>query len=297
MASPLVSALVVNHNSKGRLKECLEAFFRSSDLPVEVVVVDCNSKDGSADGLESQFENLRVLRQRRNPGFVRASNLGVQECNGRFLLLLSPYLAPAPNCVGRLADQLLVRPDAGAVGPRLRRPDGSLNPDARRGFPTPATAFYRLTGLSRLFKRSRRFNGYHMGHVPETEAHEMEAGSAACLMLRRAAVDQVGFFDPAYGMNGADLDLCYRLRQGGWKVFYLPSALAVEMPGPQPRSARQRLLYQFHQSMWTFHHKHYAEDMPAFANGLVWASIWARWAALSAVDSLRRARARPALRA
>ena len=274
MASPLVSALVVNHNSKGRLKECLEAFFRSSDLPVEVVVVDCNSKDGSADGLESQFENLRVLRQRRNPGFVRASNLGVQECNGRFLLLLSPYLAPAPNCVGRLADQLLVRPDAGAVGPRLRRPDGSLNPDARRGFPTPATAFYRLT-----------------------EAHEMEAGSAACLMLRRAAVDQVGFFDPAYGMNGADLDLCYRLRQGGWKVFYLPSAVAVEMPGPQPRSARQRLLYQFHQSMWTFHHKHYAEDMPAFANGLVWASIWARWAALSAVDSLRRARARPALRA
>src|SRR5439155_10292509 len=85
MASPLVSALVVNHNTKGRLKECLEAFYKSSDVPVEVVVVDCNSKDGSADGLEGRFENVRVLRQRRNPGFVRASNLGVQECNGRFV--------------------------------------------------------------------------------------------------------------------------------------------------------------------------------------------------------------------
>ena len=297
MATPLVSALVVNHNSRGRLKQCLEAFFKSSDVPVEVVVVDCNSKDGSADGVETEFENVRVLRQRRNPGFVRASSLGIQECNGRFVLLLSPYVSVAPNCVGRLADHLLVRPDAGAVGPRLRRADGNLDHDARRGFPTPATAFYRLTGLSRVFRRSRRFNGYHMGHVAETETHEMDAGNAACLMLRRAAVDQVGFFDPAYGMNGADLDLCYRLKQGGWKVFYLPSALAVEMDGGQPRSARQRLLYQFHQSMWTFHHKHYAEDMPAFANGLVWASIWARWAALSAVDGLKRARARSALHA
>jgi GT2 family glycosyltransferase len=294
MATPMVSALVVNHNTRGRLKECLQAFFKSTDVPVEVVVVDCNSKDGSADGLESEFENVRVLRQRRNPGFVRASNLGAQECNGRFVLLLSPLVAVGPNCVGRLADHLLVRPDAGAVGPRLRKPDGSLDLDARRGFPTPATAFYRLTGLSALFKHSRRFNAYHMGYVEETEAHEIDAGNAACLMLRRAAVDQVGFFDPAYGMNGADLDLCYRLKQGGWKVFYLPSALAVETEAAQPRSTRQRLLYQFHQSMWTFHHKHYAEDMPAFANGLVWASIWARWAALSAVDGVRRVRARPA---
>ena len=160
MASPLVSALVVNHNTKGRLKECLEAFYKSSDVPVEVVVVDCNSKDGSADGLESEFETVRVLRQRRNPGFVRASNLGIQECNGRFVLLLSPHVAVAASSVGRMADHLLVRPDSGAVGPRIRRADGSLNPDARRGFPTPATAFYRLTGLNRLFKGSRRFNGF-----------------------------------------------------------------------------------------------------------------------------------------
>jgi GT2 family glycosyltransferase len=288
MASPLVSALVVNHNSKEGLRESLRAFFKSSDVPAEVVVVDSNSKDGSADRLEDEFEGVRVLRQRRNSGFVRAANLGLQECNGRFLLLLSPQVAVAPACVGRLADFLLVRPDAGAVGPRVRRPDGSLDPDARRGFPTPATAFYRLTGLNRAFKHSRRFNRYQMGHLPETEVHEMEAGSAACLMLRRAAVDQVGFFDPSYGMNGADLDLCYRLKQGGWKVFYLPTALAVEMKESAPRSARRRLDYQFHQSMWTFHHKHYAEDMPAFANGLVWASIWARWAARSAMDGVRQ---------
>jgi GT2 family glycosyltransferase len=288
VSAPLVSALVVNHDSGAHLRECLQAFFNSSDVPVEVVVVDGNSKDGSADGLEDDLENVRVLRQRRNTGFVRAANVGLQECRGRFVLLLNPRVTVAAACVSRLADFMLVRPDAGAVGPRVRRPDGSLEPDARRGFPTPATAFYRLAGLSRAFRNSRRFNRYEMGHLPETEVHEMEAGTAACLMLRRAAVDQVGFLDPAYGMNGADLDLCYRLKQGGWKVFYLPTALAVEMKAAEPPAVRQRLSYQFHRSMWTFHHKHYAEDMPAFANGLVWASIWARWAALTAVDEVRQ---------
>jgi GT2 family glycosyltransferase len=231
---------------------------------------------------------VRVLRQHRNPGFARAANLGVQECNGRFVLLLSPDVTVAPACVGRLADFLLVRPDAGAVGPRIRRPDGSLEPDARRGFPAPATAFYRITGLSQAFKHSRRFNGYRMGHRAETEVHEIDAGSGACLMLRRTAVDQVGFLDPSYGMSGADLDLCYRLKLGGWKIFYLPTALAVEMRKSEPPSVQRKLRYQLHQSMWTFHHKHYAEDMPAFANGLVWASIWARWAAVTAIDSARR---------
>jgi GT2 family glycosyltransferase len=288
MATPLVSALIVNHNSGGHLRECVDAFFKSSDVPVEVVVVDSNSKDGSPEGLEREFEGVRVLHQRRNTGFVRAANVGLQECHGRFVLLLSPHVTVAPACAGRLADFLLVRPDAGAVGPRVRRTDGSLDPDARRGFPTPATAFYRLTGLSHAFRHSRRFNRYELGHLAETEVHEMEAGTAACLMLRRAAIDQVGFLDPAYGMNGADLDLCYRLKQGGWKVFYLPTALAVRAKAPEPPSVRQRLNYQFSQSMWTFHHKHYAEDMPAFANGLVWASIWARWAALSAADGVRR---------
>jgi len=292
MPTPLVSALVVNHNTKERLKECLRAFFNSTDVPVEVVVVDCNSKDGSADGLETEFESTRVLKQHRNPGFVRAANLGMQECRGRFVLLLSPQVAVGPACVGRLADFLLVRPDAGAVGPRLRRGDGSIDTDARRGFPTPGTSFYRLTGLNRVFNKSRRFNGYQMGHLPETEVHEIDAGSADCLMLRRAAVDQVGFFDPSYGMDGADLDLCYRLKQGGWKVFYLPTAMAVEMYQRAMRSNGHRELYQFHRSMWTFHHKHYAEDMPAFANGVVWATIWARWAALSAAGRLKALPAR-----
>ena len=281
-SKPLVSALIVSYNVKDLLLDTLRAFYASSDVPVEAVVVDNASRDGSADAVEAEFPQAKVIRQSKNIGFGKANNLGLQRCEGRFVLLLNPDVTVLENCVGRLADFLLVRPDAGAVGPRLRRPDGRIDLAARRGFPTPATAFYRLSGLSRLFPHSSRFSRYNMGHISDQEVHEIDSGTAACLMVRRAAVDKVGFFDPDYFMYGEDLDLCYRLKMGGWKVFYLPSAEAVHFKGASTMQSTRRMLYEFHSAMWVFHHKHYAEDLPAFANGLVWASIWGRWAALSA---------------
>ncbi len=285
---PLVSALIVSYNVRDLLVDCLRAFFASSEVPVEAVVVDNASRDGSADAVEREFPQVKLLRQERNVGYGRANNAGLQECEGRFILLLNPDVTVGPGCVDKLADFLLVRPDVGAVGPRVQRPDGSLDLACRRGFPTPASAFYRLSGLSRVFQKSPRFNRYNMGHIPDTETHEIDAGTGACLMLRRAAVDQAGFFDPDYFMYGEDIDLCFRLKQGGWKVYYLPAATAVHLKGMATRQATRRMLYEFHSAMWTFHHKHYAGDMPAFANGLVWASIWARWAALAVKSAITK---------
>jgi GT2 family glycosyltransferase len=279
---PLVSALIVSYNVRDLLVDSLRAFYASSDVPVEAVVVDNASRDGSAEAIEKEFPQARLIRQPRNVGYGRANNAGLQECTGRFVLLLNPDVTVGEGCVGKLADFLLVRPDVGAVSPRLLRPDGTLDLAARRGFPTPSTAFYRLAGLSRLFPKSARFNRYNMGHQLDTETHEIDSGTGACLMLRRAAVDRVGFFDPDFFMYGEDIDLCFRLKLGGWKVFYLPTAVAIHLKGQSTQQATRRMLYEFHSAMWTFHHKHYAEDMPAFANGLVWASIWARWAVLSA---------------
>jgi GT2 family glycosyltransferase len=268
------------------LLDSLQAFFSGSEDPVEAVVVDNASRDGSADAVAERFPEVKLVRQTRNVGYGKANNIGLQECEGRFILLLNPDVTVAEGSVGKLADFLLVRPDVGAVGPRLLRPEGMPDLAARRGFPTPATAFYRLAGLSKAFPKSRRFNRYNMGFLPDSEVHEIDAGTGACLMLRRAAIDRVGFFDPDYFMYGEDLDLCYRLRLGGWKIYYVPTATAVHLKGASTRQATKRMLYEFHSAMWTFHYKHYAEEYPAFANGLVWASIWARWAVLAARASV-----------
>jgi len=283
---PLVSALIVSYNVKPLLLKSLEALYAHADVPIEAVVVDNASTDGSAAAVASEFPEAVVLQQSRNLGFGRANNVGLERCQGRFVMLLNPDVTVNPQAVGRMADFLITRPDAAAVGPRLLFPDGRLDPDARRSFPVPSTLFYRTVGLSRVFPRSRVFGRHNMGHVPETEVHEMDAGTAACLMFRMTALDRVGFFDPRYFMYGEDLDLCYRLKLGGWKIFYLPSASAIHHKGAATRQAQRKMLYERHRAMWSYHMKHHADEIPAFANGLVWAQIWGRWAASAMRDTV-----------
>lgn len=276
---PQVSVLIVSYNVKDLLIECLDALFQSRDVELEVVVVDNASSDGSADAVEGRYP-IRVVRMQSNVGFGRANNAGLSHCNGRYILLLNPDVKLQPDCIAHLADFLLVRSEAGAVGPRLLRTDGSLDRAARRSFPTPEVALYRILGLSRLFPRSERFARYNLGYLREDQLHEMDSGTGACLLIRRAAIERVGFFDPDFFMYGEDLDLCYRIKEGGWKIYYLPTAVAVHVKGAASRQDTQRMLWEFHSSMWTFHDKHFADDLPAFGNGIIWAAIWVRWLVL-----------------
>jgi GT2 family glycosyltransferase len=132
-----------------------------------------------------------------------------------------------------------------------------------------------------------------MGHVPESDDHEMDAGSAACLMLRRSALDRVGFFDPRYFLSGEDLDLCYRLKLGGWKIFYVPSATATHHLKPASPERRRQQSYERYRAMWAYHFKHHSEGVSAFGNGLVWAQIWGRYVAERVRDTMKGNR-RPA---
>src|SRR6202521_3960166 len=163
-SKPIVSALIVSRNSKEELLQCLQAFFASADVPVEGVVVDNDSSDGSAAAVTDEFPQATVLVQSKNLGYGRAANVGLERCQGRFILLLSTDVVVDPQCVGRLADFLLTRPDAGAVGPRLLLANGKLDPDARRAFPIPSTLFFQTVGLSKLFPKSPRFGLQHMGY-------------------------------------------------------------------------------------------------------------------------------------
>ncbi len=286
-SAPLVSVIIVSYNTRDVLQQCIDAVETATEVPHEVIVVDNGSRDGSAEAVEQRFPDAVVIRQ-QNVGFGRGNNAGLQQAGGRFVLLLNSDVLVRPRCVDQLADYLLVHPEVGAVGPRLIRPNGELDLACKRGFPTPRASFFRVVGLSRLFPGSRFFNAYNLGYLDEREEHEIDAGTGACLLVRRSTIDQVGFFDPDFFMYGEDLDLCFRIKEGGWRVVYLPAAQAVHLKGQSTRQATNRMLFAFHSAMWTFHSKHYAADLSAFPNGLVWASIWGRWAVLRARAAVTR---------
>jgi GT2 family glycosyltransferase len=282
--------VIVSFNVREHLLDALRALYASSDVSIEASVIDNASSDGSADAAAAAFPQATVVRNDTNLGFGKASNVGIERTRGEFLLLLNPDVMVEQTCIRTLADFMLANPKAGAVGPRLARPDGRLDLASRRGFPTPRAAFYRLILLSRLFPRSPRFNRYNMGYMPADQVHEIDAGTAACLMIRRSAIEQVGPFDPDYFMYGEDLDLCFRLKQAGWKIFYAPAAAATHIKGASSRQATSAMLREFHRAMWIFHRKHYASGLSGPANGLVWLGIWGRWALLSLRAKLNRDR-------
>ena len=276
-----VSALIVSFNVRNYVLDTLRALYLTTGSDTEAIVIDNASSDGTAKAIQEAFPQARVIALTENVGFGRANNAGFKESHGEFVLLLNPDVMVDENCVDRLATFLAANPEAGAAGPRLVRPDGRPDLAARRAFPSPLAALYRFTGLSRLFPRSSRFNRYNLGAISPETVHEIDAGTAACLLVRRAALDKVGLFDPEFFMYGEDLDLCFRLRKGGWKIFYLPDAVAVHVKGTSTRQATQKMLYEFHRAMWIFHKKHYAPESPAIVNGGIWLAIWARWAAVS----------------
>jgi GT2 family glycosyltransferase len=282
VAEGLVSALIVSYNVRDLLLQTLQALYSGTRRPVEAVVVDNASQDGSAEAVGAEFPKATLITLGRNLGFGRANNVGLEACHGDYLLLLNPDVQLRPGCLDSLAAFLDERAEAGAVSPRLERPDGRLDLAARRAFPAPAAALYRLFGLSRLFPGSPRFNRYNLGHLPPDQLQEIDSGTAACLLVRRAAIEQAGFFDPDFFMYGEDLDLCYRIKLAGYKVFYLPEAVAIHVKGASTRQASGRMLFEFHRAMWLFYRKHYAGGQPPPLKGLTWLLIWSRWALLAA---------------
>lgn len=283
-----VSALIVSYNVRPYLLETLRAYYSTRGAEAEAIVVDNASSDGTPDAVRQAFPQTVVVALKENVGFGRANNKALEQSRGEFVLLLNPDVVLQDSCVDRLAQFLAANPQAGAAGPRLVRPDGRPDLAARRAFPSPLAALYRFTGLSRVFRDSPRFNRYNLGSISADSAHEIDAGTAACLLVRRAAVDKVGFFDPDFFMFGEDLDLCYRLREGGWKIYYVPDAVAIHVKGTSTRQATQPMLYEFHRAMWTFHKKHYARKTPGVLNALIWLGIWARWALLSVIARITR---------
>jgi len=236
------AVVVVNWNTRAELAECLRAVRREAErLPLEIVVVDNASADGSADMVAADFPSVKLIRNPVNAGFARAANIALRSIMKRggveFLLLLNPDAMVRPGAVEELVRHLESRPEAGACAPALLLPDGQFQAGAGGFLPAIGTAFVHFFFLSRLFPRRRRSLFLHQAaFAGSTEPAEVEWLSGACLLARRQAVEEVGLLDERYFLYAEDIEWCARMKRRGWRLHYLPWVAAVHGHGMSSRA-------------------------------------------------------------
>ena len=280
-----IAIVIVSYNVRDLLRDCLRSLDAAAPRSaLDVWVVDNASRDGSVEMVRAEFPAVRVIVSEHNGGYAYANNLALRQALGLgtsdlgreeaapspdYALLLNPDTVVPPGALDTLVDFLEAQPGVGACGPKLVMADGSLDVACRRSFPTPEVAFYRMAGLSKLFPRSPRFGRYNMSYLDPDTQTEVDSVVGACMLVRAAVVREVGLLDETFFMYGEDLDWAYRIKQLGWKIMYVPSAIVHHYKRASSTQRPFRSIHAFYDAMRVFHRKHYAATTPAPLNWLI----------------------------
>lgn len=252
-----LSITICSWNTREDLRACLASLERVRDeAQFGVIVVDNASADGSADMTAQEFPWVRLIRSETNLGFTKGHNLAMKEANGRILMPLNSDTIVHDGALAKIVAFMGEHLDVGVLGPKLLNPDGSLQFSCRR-FPTPMAALFRNTPLGKLFPNNRYAREYLMQEWPHDEPREVDWVSGAAMCIRREAYEQLGGFDETFFMFLEDVDVCYRAWQLGYKVMYFPDAVITHAIGKSTDKAANRMIRQFHKSMYLFYRKHY----------------------------------------
>ncbi len=253
-----LSIIIVNYNSGEHLKRCLASLKDASpQWTYEIVVVDNASKDGDLTGLQKAHPEVHLIKNSKNVGFAKANNQAITQVRGKYILLLNPDTLILKNGLEQLVKFMEDHSEAGAAGPVLLNPDGTRQPSCRR-FPTPTNVFFgRNSLLTRWFPRNPLSQSYLLMDLDGQKPVEVDWVMGACMILRHEAFQNVGGFDEIFFLFVEDADLCYRLRQKGWKTYFVPEAQAIHEYGVSMRYRRRLSMKEHNIGMYRFFLKHY----------------------------------------
>lgn len=258
-----VSVVVVTWNASEHIEQCLE-----SVRGYETVVVDNGSTDGTAAYVRERFPEVRVIEQ-ENLGMGAGNNAGILATDRSFVFLLNSDAWPAPGAIDALVEFAESRRDAAVVGPRLRNADGSVQRSVR-GDPTLWRLATEYLYLRKIAPGSSRLNAFYGGGFAHDEVREVESLQGAALLVRRAAIDEVGTFDEAFFMFSEETDWLYRFRRAGWNVLFFPGAEVTHLGGA---SHGGRLYVENLRGILRFLQKHRGEREAARARVLLLVSL------------------------
>jgi N-acetylglucosaminyl-diphospho-decaprenol L-rhamnosyltransferase len=227
MADYDLSIILVSWNTCDLLRQCLTSIFQSAGgLKLQLLIVDNASTDDSVEMVHREFPQVRVIRNAHNVGFAPANNQALPECSAELVLLLNPDTVLLDQALADLIQFLRHHPNVGAVGPKLVHPRVGLRVLGCGNQPTLWTIFTHYSFLSSLIPSFKAFEGIHLFvGIHDRRIREVEWISGACLLARKAALIDVRGLCENWFMYAEDWDLCARLRNKGWKIIHLPSAV------------------------------------------------------------------------
>lgn len=226
-----LSIIIVNWNSQVYLKQCIASIVDAKcKSQYEIVVIDGGSFDGCGEMLQQFYPHVRFIQSDRNLGFAKANNVAFKASRGDLVLFLNPDTEVVGPAIDILRDQLEQLPKAGVIGCKLLNADGSVQTSCIQSFPTILNQLLNSEVLMALFPKSRLW-GMKPLFSTSNEPAEVEVLSGACMMIRRALFEQIGQFSEDYFMYAEDLDLCFKVRQAGYKNYYVPDATILHFGG------------------------------------------------------------------
>ena len=258
MSQPLISVILVNYNSGQALLDCLGDLAREAErAPLEILVVDNASSDGSLGAARQAHPEHVYLENRINLGFARACNQALELAGGDFFMLLNPDTRVEDGAVFALGNYLAEHPRVGALGPKILDPGGEVQLSARSAQGPATLLFHRYSLLTRLFPDNALSRRYLLSDWNHDSHREVDWLSGAALMVRREAVKAAGPMDGGFFLFHEDVDWCKRIKESGFQVVYWPGAAIIHEIGISKDKGSFVLLRIRHRSMIRFVHKHY----------------------------------------
>lgn len=254
-----LSVIIVNYNVKYFLEQCLHAVQKAlHTIDGEIIVVDNNSVDGSCEMVAERFPSVHLISNKTNTGFSKANNQGIKLAQGEYVLLLNPDTVVEENCFEKCLNFMDRTTQAGALGVKMIDGNGRFLPESKRGLPTPAVAFYKIFGLTRLFPKSKKFARYYLGHLDDQQTNKVEVLAGAFMLIRQKALDKAGLLDEHFFMYGEDIDLSYRITKAGYDNYYFPETTIIHYKGESTKKGSLNYVKLFYKAMLIFANKHFS---------------------------------------
>ncbi|NRA12574.1 MAG: glycosyltransferase [Crocinitomicaceae bacterium] len=272
-----LSVIIVNYNVEYFVDQCINSVKSSiSNHPIEVIVIDNASIDGSVDLLKEKYSEFKLKFNQDNLGFSKANNQGIDIAQGEYVLLLNPDTVVEESSFEKVINFMDEHPDAGGLGVRMIDGKGQFLHESKRGLPTPMVAFYKIFGLSRIFPKSKRFGQYHLGHLSEFETNKIDVLSGAFMLMRKEALDKVGHLDEDFFMYGEDIDLSYRIQKGGYNNYYFSETSIIHYKGESTKKSSVNYVFVFYRAMIIFAKKHFSGKNAGLFSLLINLAIYLR---------------------